>query len=150
MCFAFMLQANLINSFNFQQLHCHNFFSFIFGSFIATIPLKFSLSTPTISITWLPQLLFSLRALLSFEHTSAKHKSIKQWTIRSKWNNAWNVNTFCEEMQKLMLPFIMMRRNKKTKIESIHDLDSMWCNINRFYWEWIRIYSMYFFLLFGE
>ena len=46
-----------------------------------------------------------------------------------------NVNTLCDEMQKLMLPFIMIRRNKKTKIESIHDLDSMWCDINRFYWE---------------
>ena len=36
MCFAFMLQVDQINSFNFQQLHCHNFF---FPSFsVASLP----------------------------------------------------------------------------------------------------------------
>ena len=38
-----------------------------------------------------------------------------------------NVNTLCDEMQKLMLPFITRRRKKKKK--SIHDMDSMWCDI---------------------
>ena len=42
-----------------------------------------------------------------------------------------NVNILCDEMQKLMLPFIMRRRSKKKrkKKESIHDIDSMWCDI---------------------
>ena len=40
-----------------------------------------------------------------------------------------NVNTLCDEMQKLMLPFITRRRKKKKKKESIHDMDSMWCDI---------------------
>lgn len=63
-------------SFNFQQLRYHNFFFlqfsttslpqifffFLYSNFsnlTATIPIKFSLSSPTILATWLPQLPFS-------------------------------------------------------------------------------------------
>ena len=52
----------------FRQLHCHKYIFFSlysnFSNLVATIPIKFFLSSPTISATWLPQLLFPSRPLL--------------------------------------------------------------------------------------